>query len=764
MIQTNVLRLLAAVVAIVCISGSSAYPTIIFDNFGSNICLKESDSKLILHNAAKVKGWEQQSIIKSYGNNPSTAWTESYASGVAIGQSDDDHKPSTYFVINNSNAIVPLLPTNFNATIGQRYLAGHVVFHGGEVPVQGFIRFNDGFTVRHNASATWDSWVPVRGGIDLRETGTLILHSPMYLGSGFTFTSGGNIVGNSSTIFMGGDLTLAATGGYRVIHIKNNLVIDGGGSVFNVGSRAQLFVDSNVSLTLRNLTLRTGPLSAATPAVKLGALTSHLTLDNVVFELGSDYRFGGGSLFINNDVMVTGTSAFIYSAPFRSYIASHSTWYFDYGTTLSIAPITHTLNRANVLNPSLENDFIVMHDVTSRLFLNGASLLSTTTGLRLTRGTLLLDNKVIMDSHAERQLVGLGKTVPDATTGQFPYWAYWSPDGRYLAVANSSDQNMQIFAFNGTALTLVGQLPTSSDVDSINWSPDGRFIAVANYTAQQLEIFTFSGKGALRRVGITPTTGPVNDVTWSPDCRYVGVVNDDPINTLQIFAFNGETINLVGTVATESAPYAVDWAPDGSYLVVVNYLSNSGQLFAFMGDADPVLVLQLPTDDGPYDVAVSPDGTYAAIACYGGLTVQVFNMAGQIGSSVSPGNTPSGVGWSPTGRYIAVPCDFDNTLSVYQFDPGGTMQLIGSSVACGAGAKFGYFSPDGNHIAVVASTDNLLQLFDVHYGDGIAETTQPWTNAINFGHAVKGPDYDLNVRMLSGARVLVTGQVCDDSA
>jgi DNA-binding beta-propeller fold protein YncE len=763
MIQTSVYRMLVVIVTVVVIGEAPVYPTIQFDNFGSNICLKESDAKLILHNAEKVVGWSQQSILKSYGNNPSTEWFEKYTSGATVSQSGGTHQPSTYFVINNSNALTPLRPTDFNATIGQVYCPNHVIFRGGEVPVQGFIRLNNGFTILKNASAIFDTWVPIAGGIDLRETGTLILNSPMYLGSSFTFTSGGNIVGNGHSLFLGGDLTLAGTEGYRVIHIKDDLIIDGRGSIFSIEKGAQLFVDTNVSLTLRNMTLRTAVGSVATPAVKLGSLNSYLTLDNVVLALGDDYKLAGGSLFIDNDVAVTGSSAFIYSSPFRSHIAPHSTWYFDCGTTLSIAPITHTLNRTlEELNRPLENDFILMGDATSRLYLNGASLLATTTGLQLTTGTLLVDNKVRFDSHAQRQFVSISKTVPDATTGGFPYWAYWSPDGRFLAVANSSDQTIQIFAFNGFTCELVGQLPTGSDVDSINWSPDGRFIAVANYTAQQLEIFTFAGKGSLRLLGVAPTGGPVNDVTWSPDCRYVAVVNDDPVNTLQIFTFNGETIGLVGTVATQSAPYAVDWSPDGAYLVVANFLSNTGQAFLFMGDTNPLLILTIPTDDGPYDVAISPDGYYAAVACYGGLTVQVFSLVGQIGTSVSPGNTPSGVGWSPTGRYMAVPCDFDNTLSVYQFDPGGTMQLMGVPIATGAGAKFGYFSPNGNHIAVVCSNDDLLQIFDVNYN--AQEISQPWSNAINFGNAAKGPGYDLNVRMLSGARVLVTGQVQDDSA
>ena len=86
---------------------------------------------------------------------------------------------------------------------------------------------------------------------------------------------------------------------------------------------------------------------------------------DVVFELGADYKFDSGSLFVANEVLMTGTSAFIYTSPYQSFIASHGTWCSDYGTTLSVAPATFTLDRSYVLYPSLQNDFIRLQDSNS---------------------------------------------------------------------------------------------------------------------------------------------------------------------------------------------------------------------------------------------------------------------------------------------------------------------------------------------------------------------------------------------------------------
>ena len=86
--------------------------------------------------------------------------------------------------------------------------------------------------------------------------------------------------GQANTIFMGGDLTLADTTYARTLHItgdwsksgtSGDLIIDGGGHTLTIGDRAQIFVDTNVTLTLRNMTIRTGPKSLNKPAIQLAS-------------------------------------------------------------------------------------------------------------------------------------------------------------------------------------------------------------------------------------------------------------------------------------------------------------------------------------------------------------------------------------------------------------------------------------------------------------------------------------------------------------
>ena len=85
---------------------------------------------------------------------------------------------------------------------------------------------------------------------------------------------------------------------------------------------------------------------------------------------------------------MTGTNKFSYTAARTSTISSFGMLTFDHGTTFSYAPRVAKKN------------LIFMTDETSEIYLNGCTLSSTITGLRLTSGSLTFDNKVTLSSQA----------------------------------------------------------------------------------------------------------------------------------------------------------------------------------------------------------------------------------------------------------------------------------------------------------------------------------------------------------------------------
>ena len=307
---------------------------------------------------------------------------------------------ATLYLIPNLSA------ESINASAGPSFQANHYVFGDRTNNIIGFARLDKGFTVMPQSTTssilTFTGCVPIAGAIDLRETSTLNLSKNIRFDPSVTLSSGGNIYGNNNAIMLQGDLTIPAG---KVIHFSSGgtyasgpgsgTAIRGNGNTITIDNWGQIFVDTNTTLTISNATIKfTKGNNPGVPPIKLAAHNSKLALDNVTLDLttGGDFYFTQGQLYVHNDVMVTGTSAFIYTSPVPSWITSGGTLYFDQGTTFSIAPSTYTDAPFTLKNTYTDCNFIKMADKTSTLFLNGCSLKNTATGLRLSTGTTIFDN------------------------------------------------------------------------------------------------------------------------------------------------------------------------------------------------------------------------------------------------------------------------------------------------------------------------------------------------------------------------------------
>lgn len=110
-----------------------------------------------------------------------------------------------------------------------------------------------------------------------------------------------------------------------------------------------------------------------------------ITLRNVNLRLTSNYTFSKGAILFEQDTLITddrNARTFTFSPSRTSTISSYSQLIVDDGVTLSYAP--------SIPNKNL----ISMTDETSTLYLNGATLLTTSTSLNLDMGNVILDNHV----------------------------------------------------------------------------------------------------------------------------------------------------------------------------------------------------------------------------------------------------------------------------------------------------------------------------------------------------------------------------------
>jgi len=281
-----------------------------------------------------------------------------------------------------------LFSSSIDGTSSVKYLTANQVFHNGEY-ARGYVSFKSGATILSNAIASFNTQEPFTGGLDLRSTGTLSLEGDLILDLNFSLSGSGVISGNGKTIFLNENLTIPDN---SVIHISTNTAIDGQGKNLVFGRRGKIFVDANITLTLRNLSIIQNFNNPTDPCLRLAALTSKLALYNVEMDLSQDFLFPQGQLFIHGDVAITGTSAFIYQSTQPSFITSGATLAFAQNTTFDFSPPTGGTPQL------LAKDFLMMQDATSKLILDSCSLKTTSTGLRLTKGQIVFDNKVTVSS------------------------------------------------------------------------------------------------------------------------------------------------------------------------------------------------------------------------------------------------------------------------------------------------------------------------------------------------------------------------------
>ena len=712
-------------------------------------------------------------------------------------------------VRNTSNAVnglyqkmaVPVADA-IDGTVFAKYVTNHYVFHNGAWNARGWIRFNNGFTVMPQATVLMDTLTTVSGVIDLRDTGVLSLNNDLYLAHNVTLTSGGYIEGTAgmggqaNTIFMGGDLTLASDNYAKVLHItggwqtnanSGDLVIDGCGHTLNIGSQAQIFVDQNITLTLRNMTIKTSPASFLKPAIQLASMGSKLALDNVMFDLGADFQFDQGQLFIHDEVAVTGTSAFIYSSPKPSYITSGATWSFETGTTFSIAPATYT-DQPFTAGTATSNNFIVLADQSAALSLNNCSLKTTFTGARFTKGMVLFDNKVALDTQAGSEISGLGTGVGLMDAGVTVSSIALSPDGRYLAVgAMSMLASVSILGFNGTSLYSIAYNNfLGSTLPTLAWSPDGRFLAAGGTNVGDangmIRIYRFNGI-SMSQVGSDTLFGRlVNSISWSPDGRYLAVGGNNGTTPLIIYRFDGTSLTQVTAIRPAYNTIQVNsvaWSPDGKYLAVTGRQPPNNptyiQVYAFNGSQLSSVVIADYNGNG-CAVAWSPDSRFLAFgwgitSAWGTPYVLRFD-----GTASLPlvdgklfGSQVNAVAWSPDGRYLLA-CGSNGAAGMYglyKVNMSGTTELLGTPAFGSPGvATTVAWSPDSKYVLIGGTNNDSGQKDLMVYPTTMAATaanTQGFSTGLVFGDKAKGVNFDANVQILGGAVVKVKGKIRDDS-
>jgi len=175
---------------------------------------------------------------------------------------------------------------------------------------------------------------------------------------------------NNAVLQFSGDTYLNAP-----LLFQGTSVLDGKNNALYLGSFGGIIVDSGASLLLKDLTV----YNVSGTNVRCVDNTSTLSCFNVTWHQDNNVTFSQGQLAVIGQLVMTGSSAFIYQSDQTSTIYDLGTWYFDNGMTFSYSPIHGA------------NNLIAFQDAASILHLYGTNLYAPSTGLCFTKGCLMIE-------------------------------------------------------------------------------------------------------------------------------------------------------------------------------------------------------------------------------------------------------------------------------------------------------------------------------------------------------------------------------------
>lgn len=168
--------------------------------------------------------------------------------------------------------------------------------------------------------------------------------------------------------------------------------IEGNNNILDVSNISNFSIASTSTLLLKNMTIQ----GISDQKINFVDSTGVLQLQNVTWEQTSTYNITQGALQVIGSVLITGTaSPFIYQSAQPLTINSVSTLMFDSGMTFSYAP------------SSSADNLISMTDQTAILYFNNANLVASAVGMKLTKGTLVIDGPCSVTSPAFNSSQGI---------------------------------------------------------------------------------------------------------------------------------------------------------------------------------------------------------------------------------------------------------------------------------------------------------------------------------------------------------------------
>lgn len=199
------------------------------------------------------------------------------------------------------------------------------------------------------------------------------------------------------------------------------------------------------------------------------------------------------------------------------------------------------------------------------------------------------------------------------------YGIAWSPNGKYIALADS-DGTAQVLdaATGGNVITYTGH---SAAVYAVAWSPNGQYIVSAGTDSVQVwDAATKSTKYTLP----LPSSTLVNDVAWSPNGQYIALVGSRGSDgTVGVMDAATGTKKYYQPLLGSNSVNSVAWSPDSKHIALA---SSDGTVHVWDATTGGNIITYTGPSSAVMAVAWSPNGQYIASG-YSDGTVRVLDPA-----------------------------------------------------------------------------------------------------------------------------------------
>jgi len=241
--------------------------------------------------------------------------------------------------------------------------------------------------------------------------GTLNIGRMFGLGNGNTIVGAGTVnLNDKLMVLIGTDYVWTSTLTWEATHgvmlslnatnvylngtwnIDGDCIYDGGGGLLDLGATGQINIMDNSSFTFKNVSIR----GISNEKIKCLTGSGRLILDDVSVIQDDDYSFVDGSLTFQNNVNLCGGRTFNYDSRLTCTIRDHSTLHVLDETTLRIGR-----EHAHGREP------LYFGDRSAQLILDNATLAVTSSGARLTRGSLIIDHDGILELNSTDTNTGI---------------------------------------------------------------------------------------------------------------------------------------------------------------------------------------------------------------------------------------------------------------------------------------------------------------------------------------------------------------------